>query len=85
MLTFKTLAELFNVPSFEIDVPDAVSEASVSYVADQLRNLARFLENQTGRVVDENRCVSALNAESEPSKRIRSFISFVVVKIFRAI
>lgn len=45
MLTFKTLAELFNVPSFEIDVPDAVSEASVSYVADQLRNLARFLQN----------------------------------------
>ena len=45
MLTFKTLAELFNVPSFEIDVPDVVSEVSVSYVADQLRNLARFLQN----------------------------------------
>lgn len=65
MLTFKTLAELFNVPSFEIDVPDAVSEASVSYVADQLRNLARFLENQTGRVVDEN----ALRVRVERGKR----------------
>ena len=53
MLTFKTLAELFEVPSFEIDVPDVVSETSVSYVAQQLKNLAVFLEEQTGKTIDE--------------------------------
>lgn len=65
MLTFKTLADFFKVPSFEIDVPDFISEESVEYVALQLRNLALFLEEQTGVAVNED----ALRVRVERGKR----------------
>ncbi|MCC8047211.1 MAG: 2-hydroxyacyl-CoA dehydratase family protein [Clostridiales bacterium] len=53
LLTFKELAALYKVPCFAIDIPACRSDADVAYVADQLRDLARFLEEQTGKKIDE--------------------------------
>lgn len=55
LVTFRYLAERFCVPAFFIDVPMQPSEESVSYVAAQLRRLAVFLEEHTGKNVDEER------------------------------
>ncbi|MCD7708270.1 MAG: 2-hydroxyacyl-CoA dehydratase family protein, partial [Clostridiales bacterium] len=52
MLTFRRLAEEFDVPSFFIDVPYEQEERNVAYVARQLRELSKFLEEQTGRKID---------------------------------
>ncbi len=65
MITFKALADLFNVPSFQIDVPDVISETSITYVAGQLRELSHFLEEQTGKSINED----ALRVRVERSKR----------------
>lgn len=55
MLTFKYLADMYDVPSFFIDVPLDVSEASVDFVAKQLKELCLFLEKLTGNKIDEEK------------------------------
>ncbi len=53
LLTFRWLAEHYQVPVFAIDVPMQQNEENVRYVADQLRDMARFLEEHTGKKIDE--------------------------------
>lgn len=54
LVTFKHLAKKFQVPSFMLDVPLQPSSSSVDYVARQLWELKTFLEDQTGRRIDED-------------------------------
>ena len=51
LLTFRRLAEMYKVPYFSIDVPMQQNEDNIAYVADQLRKLAGFLEQVTGREI----------------------------------
>ena len=53
LLTFRTLADFYQVPSFAIDVPWQQGEDSVWYVADQLKELKKFLEKNTGQKISE--------------------------------
>ena len=52
LLTFRTLAQMYGVPLFAIDVPLRQTEDNVKYVAGQLRELAAVLEEVTGRKID---------------------------------
>lgn len=54
LLTFKTLAKLYDVPAFAIDVPMQQNEDNVKYVADQIRDLKVFLEKCTGKTIKED-------------------------------
>lgn len=65
LLTFQYLSELFDVPAFAIDVPFEQNQENVQYVAEQLREMAGFLEKHTGRKIDE----SALKARVARSRR----------------
>jgi len=65
MLTFKALAEYYDVPSFFIEVPAYYSKAAVSMVADELRELADFICRATGKKTDEE----ALKKRVARSKR----------------
>ncbi len=60
LVTFKYLANLFDVPSFAIDVPMQSNEENVAYVAGQLRDLKVFLERQIGKIIDESRLVKRM-------------------------
>ena len=54
LLTFRTLADFYQVPAFAIDVPWQQNEENVQYVADQLRELKVFLEKHTGKTISED-------------------------------
>lgn len=64
-LTFRALAEHYGIPQFYVDVPPRRDEGSVAYVADQLRELTVFLEERTGRKLDE----AALRRTMERTRR----------------
>ena len=51
-LTFRMAAEHYGIPHHYIDVPMDISEYAVDYVAEQLRELSRFLADIMGREAD---------------------------------
>lgn len=65
LLTFKRLADMYNVPSFAIDVPMKQSEENVKYVSEQLKDLSEFLEECTKNKID----ISSLTERLKRSKR----------------
>ncbi len=54
-LTFRELAEFYQIPQYYVDVPKDQNEESVRYVADQFRELTAFLEDCTGKKLDPGR------------------------------
>ena len=53
MMTFPYLKQKNELPGFYIDVPYEKNQASVKYVADQLRDMKKFLEDVTERKISE--------------------------------
>lgn len=49
MMTFPYLKQKYQIPGFYIDVPYEKNQDSISYVADQLRELKKFLEDVGGK------------------------------------
>ena len=68
LVTFPHVADMRDIPAFGIDVPAEHGEEAVSFVARQVHELARFLEDVLGRPFDgdsfrvhvERGCVSAM-------------------------
>ena len=54
LITFRTLAQHFGVPSFAIDVPREQTEDAVRIVERQMRELKEFLEEVTGERIDDD-------------------------------
>lgn len=68
LLTFRHLAQLYDVPYFAIDVPFEQNEDNVTYVAEQLRELHAFLEQHTGRKIDTDGLKARVRCSSETLK-----------------
>lgn len=64
-LTFKELSSTLKVPNYYVEVPNDKSEESVLYVADQLREVTRFLEDLTGKKLDEEKLKEALKRSQD--------------------
>lgn len=61
MMTFPYLKQTYELPGFYIDVPYEKNQESVQYVAEQLRNLKKFLEDVTGRQITEDAVAKAVD------------------------
>lgn len=59
-LTFRELAAHYGIPQYYVEVPPEQSEESLRYVEGQLRELAAFLQDKTGRRLEEDRLRQAL-------------------------
>lgn len=73
LLTFRYLADLYQVPSFFIDVPVTVSEDSVEYVADQLKELQHFLENVSGQEIKEENLIERVRRSKRTKENYALF------------
>ncbi len=61
MMTFPYLKQSYEIPGFYIDVPYEKNHDSIQYVAAQLRELKRFLEDVTGKKIPEETVKAAVN------------------------
>ena len=61
MMTFPYLKQTYELPGFYIDVPYEKNQDSVRYVAGQLRELKRFLEEVTGKKIPEEAVQKAVS------------------------
>ena len=73
-LTFRRLAEHFNVPHLVLDIPYEQTEASVKDVADQLRNMRRFIEEQTGTQISEDDLRAAVTRSQKSMDNFQRFM-----------
>lgn len=64
-MTFPYLKQKNMLPGFFIDVPYDKTEDSVKYVADQLRELKKFLEDVTGKKISEQAVRQAVNNSNQ--------------------
>ena len=74
LLTFRRLAEFFQVPQLVLDIPYEQDEDAVAYVAEQLRGMRRFLEEQTGRTVDEGALRAAVARSQRSMDNFRRYM-----------
>ncbi len=61
MMTFPYLKQSYEIPGFYIDVPYEKNHDSIQYVAAQLRELKRFLEDVTGKKIPEEAVKKAVD------------------------
>ena len=61
MMTLPYLKQTYELPGFYIDVPYEKNQDSVRYVAGQLRELKRFLEEVTGKKIPEEAVQKAVS------------------------
>lgn len=73
LLTFSKLADIFEVPSFMIDVPMSVTDESVRYVTDQLHELKAFLEKTTGRPIHDDDLASRVARSQRTLQRFETY------------
>ncbi|MDD5804158.1 2-hydroxyacyl-CoA dehydratase subunit D [Blautia sp. HCP3S3_H10_1] len=73
LLTFRTLADFYQVPSFAIDVPWQQGEDSVRYVVDQLKELSIFLEKHTGKKITEEALIQRLVRSKKTLENYKNF------------
>ena len=73
LLTFRTLADFYQVPVFAIDVPWNQTKENVQYVADQLRDLKVFLEKNTGKTISEDRLKERLVCSKRTLENYRKY------------
>ena len=65
MMTFPYLKQKYQIPGFYIDVPYEKNQDSISYVADQLRELKKFLEDVGGKKISEQSVQRAVANSNE--------------------
>src|SRR5699024_8743897 len=73
-LTFRRLAQHYQVPRFTVDVPLADSPADLAYVAGQLREMGAFLEQCSGRKLDEGKLRQALAYSAATAEDYRQYL-----------
>lgn len=73
LVTFRELADFYQIPSFRIDVPSSMDEETVSFVADEMRELKKFLEGVTGRTIREDSLRERTYRSRETLRKFREF------------
>lgn len=73
LLTFRKLAELFQVPSFMIDVPLQQNKENVRYVEEQLRDMAVFLRQHTGKPMEDEKLKERLYSSRRSQSNYHNF------------
>ncbi len=73
MISFKKISEIFKVPIFYIDVPANQDDSSITYVANQLRELKSFLEEISGKKIDESNLIKRVEVSRNSLNDYRKF------------
>lgn len=63
--TFRTLADWWHIPIFQVDVPQKENAETVAYVARQLRQMKTFIEQQEGRKIPDDKLYEIVRTEQE--------------------
>lgn len=70
-LSFRRIADFYNVEHFMIDVPKEYNENNVSYVENQLHEMVDFIERNSDFKIDENRLCEVVSRSKNTINNFR--------------
>lgn len=71
--TFRYLSNLYKIPYYIIDVPYEYSKDSENYVANQLKEMVKMIEDATHKKLDIDRLKEVIETENETYKYIHTY------------
>lgn len=74
-LTFRRAADHYDTPHKVIDVPTEFSEYNLNYVADQLKGMVSFIEENTSFILDEKEFLKTIEYSKTTIRNLRDAIS----------
>ena len=77
MISFPYVVERYNIPSFFIEVPYERNMASVKYVAGQIKDMVKFIEDTTGKEVSQEKLLEATARGKRTAKYYLEGLNYV--------
>jgi benzoyl-CoA reductase/2-hydroxyglutaryl-CoA dehydratase subunit BcrC/BadD/HgdB len=74
IITFRALADLWEVPLFTVDIPSKDDEDSIKYVENQLKEAVSFIEENTGKKFDYEKLKEVIRRENRSMKLYREYL-----------
>lgn len=75
-LTFRYISQKTGTPQFYVDVPYERSDASVRFVAGELKEMTAFLEEKLGRELDEEKLRTIVRRSVQTTENLRATIPY---------
>lgn len=76
-ITFRLLAEHYQVPHFTFDVPDTQGADELAYLTGQMRDFRRFVEEAMGERLDEGRLSEVIARSNETLALYRRYLDIL--------
>lgn len=73
-LSFRRLAQFYQIPHLVVDVPDSISDEAVSYVASQLQSITSMLEDSFRRKLEEEKLCAAVGMSARSLQGCREYL-----------
>lgn len=80
--TFRYLSGIYGIPCYIIDIPYEYSLEGEAYVAGQLREMVKLVQEATGRELDEEKLKAVIKRENESRRLIRKYLISLATKAF---
>ena len=71
-ITFKEIAKLYDIPHFYIDIPSFLNKDSAQYVAEQFRELRKFIENHAGKILNNKKFLENINRSKQTINNLKN-------------
>lgn len=80
ILTFRSLADYWDVPHFVLDVPNEYNEETIAYVELQLKEAVKFMEKTLGKKFDMDKLRDVLETENRSIEMYNDFVDKLATK-----
>lgn len=80
--TFRRAAKHYGIEEYVIDVPYELSEDSTDYVENQLRELVKFIEDNMGEYLNEDKLKEVVSNENLSIRYYKKFIDKLATRYF---
>ena len=74
-LSYRRVADFYGIPQNVIDIPNTRGDEAIAYVADQLRDAVRWLEELSGKKLQEERLKEAVAKSNDVLEAMRCYMN----------
>jgi len=80
IITFRALADFWNIPLFSVDVPDNDDEDAIEYVESQLHQAVSFIEENTNKEFDYEKLKEVIRRENHSMRLYKEYLKELSLK-----